>query len=89
MDRKTLEYLEERAQQGRELVNRIEELQTIASRLIGYSTASIQFRDQHGTTFEEMKKSKQGDAVVSSVVSAAVKAAREEIERLERRLAEL
>lgn len=83
MDRKTLEYMEERAKKARKVVSRIDLLGARIEKVkkaekvlfIGYNT-SVNFEETENDIFEEL-------------VAAYIGAATEEINRLEQELAEL
>jgi hypothetical protein len=84
VDRKTLEYMEERAKKARAIVTRIAILQKRSAAVknaekvlfIGYSGNGVNFTEEENDIFEEL-------------VAAYIGAATEEIKQLEKELAEL
>ncbi|MBT2735177.1 hypothetical protein [Bacillus sp. ISL-7] len=84
MDRKTLEYMEERAKKARKVVSRINLLQERIEKVknaekvlfIGYTSNGVNFEEKENEIFEEL-------------VATYIGVAEEEIQRLEIELAEL
>lgn len=92
MDRKTLEYMTNRAVQGQFLVSRIEELTQSAKRL--EDATQIRFSDQFGNdrarlSTEAAHKHETHKRLVRAVRSMAIEQVNEEIRKLEAELAEL
>ncbi|MEH7157500.1 hypothetical protein [Neobacillus drentensis] len=83
MDRKTLEYLEERAKVARQIVSRIEALKKYTSQV-----AKIN-RIYFSSLIDNMAIEESEPIIVEKVSIAFEKAVVEEIERLEVELAEL
>lgn len=86
MDRKTLEYMEERSKKAREIVKKIDRLIKDAERLVStekvsFSNFKLNFQsDFYSNTFPDLTR---------ELVDHAVKTIIEEINRLEQELAEL
>jgi hypothetical protein len=85
LDLKTLEYMEERAKKGRDLVNRIEDLKETVYKLENCNITNIQFRDTSGNIWAWAIQSR----AVEKMKDAAIQVAKEEINLLEQELAEL
>lgn len=94
MDIKTLEYMEERAQKGREIVNRISELQRHLSKVTGNSFQRISIEVDSssikGTGWNATKVQNDYHAEFeASMLNAFIDITKAEIKRLEQELAEL
>ncbi|MEJ9151049.1 hypothetical protein [Bacillus smithii] len=83
MDRKTLEYMEERARKARAIVKLIEELQRNIEQI--HAIKRVNFLDQN---YSRMFDSSVG-FLTDALKKAYVEAAQKEIQRLEQELAEL
>jgi uncharacterized protein (UPF0335 family) len=83
MDRKTLEYMEERSKQARKIVHRIEKLKEESKKVQNADQVMFQSK-QHGNYVDE-----RSFELLEKMKIAFEKAAVEEIERLENALAEL
>lgn len=83
MDRKTLEYMEERAKKGREIVNTIKQLTKNIEDIV--EIKSVYFVNKR---WDKQFDSSTGDLTVQ-MKDAYIKAAKHEIELLEQELAEL
>ncbi|MGG4032986.1 hypothetical protein ABEV74_04650 [Paenibacillus cisolokensis] len=93
MDRKTLEYLEERAKKARAIVNRIEHL-TIeierVKRTYGIEFCALRVPNVRVGTWDDEKIKNQFTAeLVANLVKVFIDLALKEIRRLEAELAEL
>lgn len=83
MDRKTLEYMEERAKQARLIVNAIEALKTNIEKV--ERVKQVHFRNVHG---DRLFDSSIG-TLTNEMKEFYIKMAEQEIEYLEQKLAEL
>jgi len=94
MDRKTLKYMEERANRGREIVNRISELERHLIKVSNRSFQCIDIKIDSGTIRgTEWGSSKVANdyraEVEASMLNAFIDMTKAEIQRLEQELAEL
>lgn len=83
MDRKTLEYMEERARKARAIVKLIEELQHNIEQI--HAIERVNFLDQNYSRMFDSSVGNLTDALKKTYVEVAQK----EIQRLEQELAEL
>lgn len=86
MDRKTLEYMEERAKKGRNIVTRIEALKSVEEKL--YDAIAFEVRTEK-IGYAHIKKEALGKRFIENMKAATAIALRDEIEQLEQELAEL
>jgi hypothetical protein len=94
MDRKTLEYMEERAVKGREIVNRITELERNLSQVKSGSFQCIDIKVDsttiRGTAWGTSKVANDYQTEFeASMLNAFIDMTKVEIQRLEQELAEL
>lgn len=82
MDLKTLEYMEERAKKGRELVKRIDKLRTNVKNISGNAEVWFAYKGSIYSRFE-------GYELVEDIKKQTIEAVEREIARLEKELAEL
>lgn len=86
MDRKTLEYMSERANKGKKIVNRIDALREKLGNLYGVHQVSFSPEKQQAVSISSYN---YGDRIVAKVVFSIREAIEKEIELLEQELAEL
>ena len=84
MDRKTLEYMEERAGKARALVNRIEYLRARAENLLTLKVDEVIFR-----TSLSQSITLNGNGLMKEITTRSIEEINDEIERLELELSEL
>lgn len=94
MDRKTLEYMEERAGKAREIVNKIEKLQTFLNQVQSKSFMCVRLAIDSGSIdITRWGSSKVPNNYLSeaeaSMINAFVAVTKAEIQTLEKELAEL
>lgn len=91
MDLKTLEYMEVRAKQGRELVKKIDLLKEFTRKLDHMSGAiiRIEFRDQHRNIWADIDQQLKGTNIHKSMIAACIEVANAEIARLEEEFAKI
>lgn len=93
MDIKTLEYMEQRAKQGRELVDRVVELKSRISSVKGNNLHCIDFKIGSGTLRTSQWDKKQvfeyQAHIEASMINVFIDITTAEIKRLEQELAEL
>ncbi|MBY0088422.1 hypothetical protein [Brevibacillus brevis] len=93
MDLKTLEYMEQRAKQGRELAERILELKSRISRVKGNSLHCIDFKIGSGTLrtsqWDDKQISEYQAHIEASMINVYIDITNAEIQRLEKELFEL
>jgi len=93
VDLKTLEYMEQRAKQGRELVDRILELNSRISRVKGKNLNCIDFKIGSGTLrtsqWDDKQISEYQAQIEASMINVYIDITNAEIERLEKELFEL